>query len=228
MSWNEASARDAGRERLIPSGGLPSKGEAAGCRAQSVSPEEGSGVSLRGDFEAVLAAARAGAEWAWTAIYEDLAPAILGYLRARGAPDAEDVVGEVFLEVVRDLSRFSGDEGGFRAWVFTVARHNLLDARKRRGRRPVDPVPDEILERAGPRGDAEEEAMRSVEVGWVRAILERLSPDQGEVLALRIFGQLTVDEVARVLGKSPGAVKALQRRGLAGVLREISERPVTL
>jgi RNA polymerase sigma-70 factor (ECF subfamily) len=53
-------------------------------------------------------------------------------------------------------------------------------------------------------------------------MLARLSPDQQSVVLLRIIGDLTVQQVAGVLGKSPGAVKALQRRALATVERELA------
>jgi RNA polymerase sigma-70 factor (ECF subfamily) len=61
-------------------------------------------------FGDVLLAARAGAEWAWQRIYDDLAPKVVGYLRGHGAGDPEDVAGEVFLQVVRGLPGFSGGE----------------------------------------------------------------------------------------------------------------------
>ena len=83
----------------------------------------------------MFAAAQLGAEWAWTALYRDLVPSVRGYVRARGAAEPDDVVGEVFLQVVRDLGRFDGGEREFRTWLFTIAHHRLLDARRRAVRR---------------------------------------------------------------------------------------------
>lgn len=183
-------------------------------------------MTLGGSFDATLAAARAGEDWAWAAIYRDLAPAVLGYLRARGAAEADDLTGQVFLDVVRGLSRFRGGERDFRAWVFTVAHHDLLDERRRRARRPSEPVPPEALSEVGARGNSEEEAVRGLDTERVRRILDRLSQGQRDVLSLRIFGDLTIEQVARVVGKRPGAVKALQRRGLAAVLRELQREGV--
>lgn len=176
----------------------------------------------------MLGAARAGAEWAWTALYRDLAPVVLGYLHARGAKEPEDLLGQVFLDVVRGLPRFEGDEHSFRSWVLTVAHHDLLDERRRRSRRPVDPAPTERLAAARPGGDVEEEALDALAGDRVRRLLERLPEAQRDVLALRIVGDLTVEEVARIVGKRPGAVKALQRRGLARILKEISREGVSL
>ena len=145
---------------------------------------------------------------------------MLGYLRARGAADPEDVLGEVFLQVVRDLPRFEGDAGAFRAWVFTVAHHRLLDAARRRRRRPPIEPGAEVGEHHGGVGNSEEEALTSLAEQELTAVLARLSPDQQSVLLLRILGDLTVEQVAGVIGKRPGAVKALQRRGLAALQRE--------
>lgn len=173
-------------------------------------------------FSEVLEAARRGEDSAWTAIYKDLAPSLLGYLRARGAAEPEDLLGEVFLDLVRDLARFRGSEREFRAWAFVVARHNHLDDIRKRARRPVEPVGEGELEALGMVGDAEERAIDALAVHEVRRALARLTPDQRDVLALRIFGDLTVAEVARIVRKREGAVKALQRRALAALLREIT------
>lgn len=180
------------------------------------------------DFPQVLAGARLGAEWAWAALYHDLAPAARGYLRARGAPDPDDLVGETFLQVVRDLPRFEGGERELRAWVFSIVHHRLIDARRREARRPVRTAPDEALVRAGEVGDVEDEAMTGLTVARLRQLVGRLSPDQQDVLLLRLFGDLAIDEVASIVGKRPGAVKALLRRGLASLRREISREGVSI
>lgn len=172
-------------------------------------------------FPALLTLATHGDEAAWARIYRDLAPAVLGYLRANHAPDPDDVLGEVFLQVARDAPGFEGDERGFRAWVFTIAHHRLIDARRRSARRPVEPVADPPEPDRPPADDAAEEALARIGAERVAAVLDALSPDQRAVLLLRVLGDLTVREVGRALGKRPGAVKALQRRGLAAVRREL-------
>lgn len=185
-------------------------------------------MPIGSEFENVLAAARAGGDWAWALLYRDLAPQVIGYLRTRGASAPEDVAGDVFLQVVRDIDTFEGDERAFRAWIFTIAHHRLLDAARNARRRPVEPATEARLVAAGGIADAEAEALTSLEVARVRRILGRLSVDQQDVLLLRLFGDLTLEEVARALGKRVGAVKALQRRGLAALKRELSRQGVSL
>jgi RNA polymerase sigma-70 factor (ECF subfamily) len=83
-----------------------------------------------------------------------------------------------------------------------------------------------IAEKQG--GDVEDEALANVGALRVREVIDSLVPDQRQVLLLRILGGLTVGEVAAALGKSPGAVKALQRRGLAAIERQLAEEGVTV
>lgn len=170
------------------------------------------------EFDSVLSAARAGADWAWERLYRELAPGVRAYVRAHGAADPDDTVGEVFLQVVRNLPSFTGGEQEFRGWTYTIAHRRLIDEHRRRERRPVAPAPDEVLEAAaGAGGDVHDEAAARLEEAEVRAAIEALPADQRSVLLLRIVGDLTIEEIARVVGKRPGAVKALQRRALRRV-----------
>jgi RNA polymerase sigma-70 factor (ECF subfamily) len=177
-------------------------------------------------FDGLLAAARAGSEWAWVEIYDELSPRVLGYLRARGAREPKDLTGEVFLQIVRDLAGFQGAERAFRSWVFVIAHNRLLDERRKAARRPVQLVPDHFLE-AHTILD-EDDGLDELASQPLHRLISRLSPDQQAVLLLRILGDLTVDEVALVVGKRPGAVKALQRRALSAVRRQLAQEGVTL
>jgi RNA polymerase sigma-70 factor (ECF subfamily) len=171
-------------------------------------------------FKELLAAARGGDEGAWAEIFRELSPAVLGYLRSNSAPDAEDTLGEVFLQVARDIEGFEGDERRFRAWVFTIAHHRLIDSRRYAARRPVDLVEEPPEPRVAAE-DASDEALARIGSDEVNRVLRELTEEQRTVLMLRVIGDLTVEEVAKTIGKRPGAVKALQRRGLAAVRREL-------
>jgi RNA polymerase sigma factor (sigma-70 family) len=176
----------------------------------------------------VLAAACAGGEWAWRELYEAVAPQLTRYLRARGVPEPDDVVGETFLKVVRYIDGFDGDEAAFRTWVFTIGRNLVVDDLRKRSRRPVDVVTDERLVQATPQGNAEDDAMRELATAHVRDVLAHLSVDQRDVLLLRMLGGLTIQEIASVVGKKEGAVKMLQARGIAAIRKQISAGAVTL
>ena len=176
----------------------------------------------------VIAAAANGDDRAFAILYRALAPSVIGYLRGQGATDADGLAGDVFVAVVKGLPRFSGDVESFKSWVFTIAHHRLVDARRRASRRPDDVVPDAALEIAcsaasGP--DFEIDAL--IDAQSLLPALECLSPDQRDTILLRVIADLSVERTAEILRKQPGAVKALQRRALAALRREMSRKPVS-
>lgn len=176
-------------------------------------------MTLDAEFDVVLAAARAGADWAWSRIYQDLAGTVLGYVRMRGAHDPEDVVGEVFLQVVRDLERFDGDEEGFRSWVFTIAHRRVVDEHRHDARRPVEPTEQNDLDAALPPVSTEPEVLGRLGTEEILKLLSVLTDEQRDALALRFVGGLELPEVARIMGRTTNATKALQRRGLRTLRR---------
>jgi RNA polymerase sigma-70 factor (ECF subfamily) len=188
----------------------------------------GHGDRFGGEFETVLVGAQRGAPWAFERIFTALSPVVVGYLRVQGAAEPEDLSSEVFVAVLRNVGGFVGDEAGFRAWVFTIAHRRLLDERRRLGRRPATTPVSEALDipANGAGVDVEAAVERALEDEWVRAMCERLAPDQRDVLLLRLLGRLTVDEIAATLGKSREAVKALQRRGFRAVGRILDREGV--
>ncbi len=168
-------------------------------------------------FAATLRAAKDGADWAWEALYLDLAGTVTGYLASRGAADPDDLASETFLQIARNVHGFEGDEQSFRSWVFVIAHRRLLDARRAQGRRPRAHPADELEHHAG--GDVETEALENLVTGELEAAMAKLTDDQRDVLALRVIANLTLEETASVVGKRVGAVKATQRRALLA-LRE--------
>jgi RNA polymerase sigma-70 factor (ECF subfamily) len=187
-------------------------------------------VTLGPGFEQVLAAAREGAGWAFSRLYEDLAATVAGYARAQGAGDPDDLTSEVFLAAFTTLTSFAGNEAQFRSWVFTIAHRRIIDDRRARTRRP----PPQSLDAHPGRADdgrvarpAEDEAFEALGMDRVREVLAKLAPDQRDVIALRVIADLPVDDVAAALGKQPGAVKALQRRALASLRRHLAAEGVS-
>jgi RNA polymerase sigma-70 factor (ECF subfamily) len=185
-------------------------------------------MALEAAFEGVLAAAREGAEWAVAALYRDLQPSLLGYLRAVEPGDADDLASEVWLGVGRNLGRFDGDEAAFRGWTFTIARRRVVDLRRRRTRRRTEATPTEELAAIPGHDDTEGAAVHAADADEVRRrIVELLPPDQADVVLLRVVGGLSADQVAEALGKRAGAVRVLQHRALRTLARTFSPRGVT-
>lgn len=179
---------------------------------------------LAAEFDGVISGAREGADWAWSRLYGELAGPVLGYLRRQGSRQAEDLLGEVWLQIARNIGTFEGDEAGFRSWVFTVAHHRVIDERRRRTRKPEELVAD--VDEPGSWDLTAETAIDRVATDRVQEMIERLVPAQRDVLLLRIVGGLTIPEIAEALGKRVGAVKALQRRGLEALKRLVDSEGV--
>lgn len=173
------------------------------------------------EFTSILDAARAGAEWAWSRLYADLAGPVRGYVRARGAAEPDDVVGEVFLQVARNLAGFEGEYPAFRSWIFVIAHHRLIDERRRRSRRPEDPA--EIPISVAAAIDVEGEAIDDLGTQRVIALLDDLTTDQKSVVLLRIVADLSLEQTAEVLGKRVGAIKALQKRAFDRLRKSLPE-----
>lgn len=172
------------------------------------------------DFSRVLADAKAGSHDALTVIYRDTAPLVLGFARSRGAYEPEDIASEVYVSVVRGIGGFDGDEPHFRSWLLTITHHRVVDALRRQGRRPEDPVPtDDLGERVLLLTDGESEAMHRLRATGVLDAIDRLTEDQRAVLLLRVLADLPVRDIAAVVGKPESAVKALLRRATASLHR---------
>jgi len=179
-------------------------------------------------FPEVLAGARVGDAVAWRALLDDLGGPLLGFARGRGVEDPEDVMGETLLHVARGLDGFAGDEDGFRAWVFTIAHRRVVDAQRRRQRRPSTPLPDEVLVPLAEALDAGDDVLvaaidRLGSSQRIDALLAHLTDDQREVLVLRYVVDLDATTVGRLTGRSTNAVAALTRRALLR-LEEVIDR----
>jgi RNA polymerase sigma-70 factor (ECF subfamily) len=147
------------------------------------------------------------------ALYRELHPALLRHLRVANAWQAEDLAADVWLEVASLLPRFVGGDAAFRTWLFTLARRRLIDSYRRAGRRPTEALDGDVYQASDDRPD--ETAIDKVSIEATIARLQKLlTPDQVEVLLLRIVAGLPVEEVAAITGKRPVNVRVLQHRAL--------------
>jgi RNA polymerase sigma-70 factor (ECF subfamily) len=187
----------------------------------SVAPRRAPDIGAS-SFEDSLAGALDHSAAACHWIYDTYAGRVFGYLRAQGAFEPEDLTSEVFLRVFDRLGQFTGDEVQFRSWLFTIAHRILIDEARRRKSRPET---TELV--AGGEtflaGDVEHEALTNVGTAWADELVASLPPDQRAVVALRVTADLPINEVARILGKRAGAVKALQHRAFASLRKRCEE-----
>jgi RNA polymerase sigma-70 factor, ECF subfamily len=180
------------------------------------------------DFAALVAAAQNSSEEAFSVLWRDANPALLRYLRVIAPEVAEDVAAETWVQVVRGLGKFTGDEAAWRAWLFTTARRRLLDQARLRKRHPAEPL-DEISAAEIPRSpDAEQIAMDNLATESAVALLSQLPTQQAEAILLRVVAGLDTDVVAEMLGRSPGAIRVAAHRGLKKLQSLLSGAGVTL
>jgi RNA polymerase sigma-70 factor (ECF subfamily) len=168
-----------------------------------------------------LVAARRRDSDALARIYQAYAPLLFRFFVAAlgDRHAAEDLTGSVFAGAIADLPGFRGPVEALGGWLFRIARHDLYDHRRKEARTRTENLDDVLDEAARAVGapDPQELVVQRLEGTRVLAALERLSADQREVLLLRIAAGLTAPQVAAALGKTTGAVKALQDRALTSL-----------
>src|ERR1700761_5208422 len=167
------------------------------------------------DLAEAVQDAQQGDQQAFRALYRDMQPRLLRYLRTMVGDDAEDVASEAWLHIARDLAGFSGDSDGFRGWAATIARHRAMDHQRRHRRRPpTAPTPVEELGDLAAGEDTAQSALDTVSTQAAVAMIADLPPDQAEAVMLRVVMGLEAESAGRVLGKKAGAVRTAAYRGL--------------
>jgi RNA polymerase sigma-70 factor (ECF subfamily) len=174
------------------------------------------------DLRRFVTRAKAGDQGAVDALYRLHVDRIYAYLAANvGNPhDAEDLTTQTFMRMIVSLPRYQPRSTPFAAWLFRIARNLAIDhfraaARARARVQPGTRMPSRDA-------SAEDEALSVLDREVLREELATLSLGQREVLTLKFVCGLTNAEVASVLGKTEGAVKALERRAL----RTLQRRPI--
>ena len=155
----------------------------------------------RGDSEAV------------SRIYQIYAKQIYRYIiyRVGSNTDAEDLTAEVFVRMVESIPRYRDTGKPFDAWLYRIASARIADFHRRRGRRPIADLSDQLMD-SSPL--PEEHLLRQQEEIELRAALRQLSKDDQKVLILRFVERKSHQDVAIILNKSVSAVKSIQHRAL--------------
>jgi RNA polymerase sigma-70 factor, ECF subfamily len=174
--------------------------------------EELLGAGISPDLEAALRAARDGDENGFRALYREVQPRLLRYVRTLVGDDADDVTSEAWLHIARDITGFEGDVGAFRAWSATIARHRALDHLRYTKRRPASPT-TEFPDLPAP-DDTATAALDTIATETALALIARLPREQAEIILLRTIVGLDAKAVATILGKRPGAVRTAAHRAL--------------
>ncbi|MGA4840038.1 RNA polymerase sigma factor [Streptomyces sp. G45] len=171
-----------------------------------------------------LADAQRGDDAAFATVYRWVHPGLLGCVRGIVGDEAEDVASEAWLQIARDLRRFSGDGADFRRWAATVARNRARDHLRRRMSRPrLILAEGDALDVPDPRDPAEQVIERLAADDTLELVLA-LPPDQGRAVYLGVVVGLDGPAAARFLGKRPGAVRMALHRGLRRLRAQLAPR----
>jgi RNA polymerase sigma-70 factor (ECF subfamily) len=173
----------------------------------------------------LVTAARTGDQDAWELLYRGVHRRLRAYVARRvGTEHVEDMMSETMTRAVAGLDAFAMGPAGFDGWVFGIARRVVFEHNRRTdtARRRGGEVEAQAAERRSSEPEPGDELALADEHDFVRRLFAKLSPAEQELLELRVVAGLTADEVARVLGKRPGAVRTAQSRALAN-LRKLME-----
>lgn len=171
--------------------------------------------------ESLVRRAQAGDQDAFARIYQAYFDRVYRYIRVRlgSSIEAEDIAEQVFLNMIRSLPAFKWRGAPFSAWVFRIARNQLIDHLRRAARSASLPLDDRVSSTQASPEDVLEQILTRQEL---LAAIKRLTQAQKEVIALRFGAQLSTAETAQAMGKSLGAVKAMQHSALAALRKSLS------
>jgi RNA polymerase sigma-70 factor (ECF subfamily) len=182
-----------------------------------------SSLSRKGEELDLVERARQGDRQAIGELYRRHVDLVYRYIHVRVQDDAvaEDLTAQVFLKALEGLSSYQPGDAPFQAWLYRIAHARTVDYWRQQQRRVEVPLA-ETLSTGGPRPDEVVEA--KAESVTALDLLAQLTDDQQDVLILRFIGEMKLWEIAETLGKTVGAVKAIQYRALASLARLRGER----
>jgi RNA polymerase sigma-70 factor (ECF subfamily) len=169
-------------------------------------------------FAAALAGARSGDHAAISTLYGWFNPGLVRFLQGRAGDEGADLAQETWMSAFTGLAGFDGDAHQFRAWLFTIARRRVVDHWRRAGRRLLTVDASSQLERT----DGSPSAVEGITAREaVEELVRHLSPEQADVVLLRVVAGLSVEEVAAIVERTPGAVRVIQHRALRRLAAEL-------
>jgi RNA polymerase sigma-70 factor (ECF subfamily) len=166
--------------------------------------------------------AQAGEEAAFVALYQQNQPSVYTYIyyRVGERMTAEDLTAEVFVRLVGKINRFKPGKRPILAWLYTIAGNLVADHYRRKGRATWLPLSEEVRSN----GHSPSQMVQTAqEHNRLAAAMEQLTEEQRQVVLLRFVERRSIAETAAILGKTEGAVKALQHRALAALRRTLEK-----
>ena len=172
--------------------------------------------------ESLVRSAQKGDEEAFTQLYEEYFNKIYRYvvIRIGNETEAEDITQQVFLKALQSIGSFKWRGAPFSAWLFRIAHNQMVDYLRKKTRRITVPLDDTIV---SAENNPQEEVERGFELEQLASAMQRLTLSQREVISLRFTSELPTAQVAKLMSKSQGAVKALQHSAIVTLRKALAE-----
>jgi len=173
------------------------------------------------DEESLVRRAKEGDQPAFAQLYEEHFDKIYRYvaLRIGDRIEAEDMTQQVFLSALRNISSFKWKGTPFAAWLYRIAHNQVVDHLRKKTKQAAAPLEASLLKSDN---DPQLVAEQSLDIEQLSIATRRLTEAQREVVSLRFSGGLSIGEVAKIMGKSQGAVKALQHSAILALRKILS------
>ncbi len=174
------------------------------------------------DEENLIRRAKQGDQQAFTQLYEEHFDRIYRYvtLRIGDKTEAEDMTQQVFLNALRSISSFKWKGIPFAAWLFRIAHNQVVDYLRKKKKQVATLLDDESVDSGDDNPQLTVE--RNLDIEQVLLATTRLTEAQREVISLRFASELPIAEVAKIMGKSEGAIKALQHSAIVALRKTLS------
>ncbi|MBI4284013.1 MAG: sigma-70 family RNA polymerase sigma factor [Chloroflexi bacterium] len=176
---------------------------------------------MQQDEESLVRQAQEGDQRAFAQLYEEHFDKIYRYvaLRIGDRIEAEDMTQQVFLNALQSISSFKWKGVPFVAWLFRIAHNQVVDYLRKKTKHTAAPLDESLVSSdSNPQSIVE----HTLEMERLLIATKRLTKAQQEVISLRFAGELSIVEVAKIMGKSQGAVKALQHSAIIALRRVLS------
>ena len=173
------------------------------------------------DEESLVRRAQQRDQEAFAQLYEENFDKIYRYivLRIGNKTEAEDMTQQVFLNALQSISSFKWRGVPFSAWLFRIARNQVVDYLRKKARQATAPLDESLVSSDSNPALAAE---HSLDIERMLSATKQLTAAQREVISLRFAGELPIAQVAKVMGKSEGAVKALQHSAIVALRKTLS------
>ena len=173
------------------------------------------------DEESLVRRAQQRDQEAFTQLYEENFDKIYRYivLRIGNKTEAEDMTQQVFLNALKSISSFKWKGVPFSAWLFRIARNQVVDYLRKKAKQATAPLDESLVSSDS---NPELAAEHSLDIERLLLATRQLTTAQREVISLRFAGEIPIAQVARVMDKSEGAVKALQHSAIVALRKTLS------